>query len=144
MVSSGLIATSPAVNDVTIFYVRARWTGSFVGGAEWEDLGSITSQVDATPPGQPSELIPSNGSGYVHLSWRNPTGAFARIRVYRNGTNDFGTATMIGTTGGASGQISEYQDDTISPATTYYYWVVAANVSGVEGIPAGPANITTP
>lgn len=144
MVSSGMIATSPAISDSAIYAVRARWTGLFEGVDDWEDLGSITIQVDATPPGQPSELIPSNGSGYVHLSWRNPTGAFARIRVYRNGASDFGTATMIGTTGGASGQISEYQDDTISPATTYYYWVVAANVSGVEGTPAGPANITTP
>lgn len=144
MVSSGMIATSPAISDRAIYAVRARWTGLFEGVDEWEDLGSITIQVDATPPGQPSELIPSNGSGYVHLSWRNPTGAFARIRVYRNVTSDFGTATMIGSTGGASGQISEYQDDTISPATTYYYWVVAANVSSVEGTPAGPANITTP
>lgn len=144
MVSSGLIATSPAVNDGATYAVRARWNGSFEGVDEWENLGSINIRVDATPPGQPSELIPSSGSGYVHLSWRNPTGAFASVRVYRNGTNDFGTATMIGTTGGASGQISEYQDDTISPATTYYYWVVAANVSGVEGTPAGPASITTP
>ena len=144
MVSSGLIATSPAVNDGATYAVRARWNGLFEGVDEWEDLGRITIQVDATHPGRPTELIPSNGSGYVHLSWRNPTGAFASIRVYRNATNDFGTATMIGTTGGASGQISEYQDDTVSPATTYYYWVVAANVSGVEGTPAGPANITTP
>ena len=144
MVSSGLIATSPAVNDGATYFVRARWSGSFEGVDDWEDLGSITIQVDATPPGQPTQLIVSNGSGYVHLSWRNPTGAFARIRVYRNTVNNFSTATMIGTTGGASGQISEYQDDTISPATTYYYWVVAANVSGVEGTPAGPATITTP
>ncbi|REF69963.1 hypothetical protein [Paracoccus versutus] len=144
MVSSGMIATSPAISDRAIYAVRARWTGLFEGVDDWENLGSITIQVDATPPGQPSELIPSNGSGYVHLSWRNPTGAFASIRVYRNGTNDFGTATMIGSTGGASGQISEYQDDAISAATTYYYWVVAANVSSVEGTPAGPASITTP
>lgn len=143
MVSSGLIATSPAVNDGATYIVRARWNGSFEGVDEWEDLGDITIQVDATPPGQPTQLIVSNGSGYVHLSWRNPTGAFARIRVYRNTVNNFSTATMIGSTGGASGQISEYQDDTISPATTYRYWVVAANVSGVEGTPAGPATITT-
>jgi hypothetical protein len=144
MVSSGLLATSPAVNDGATYAVRARWNGSFEGVDEWEDLGRITIQVDATPPGRPSELIPSNGSGYVRLSWRNPASAFASIRVYRNTANNFLAATLIGTTGGVSGQISEYQDPTISAATTYYYWVVAANVSGVEGTPAGPANITTP
>ncbi|WP_313349782.1 hypothetical protein [Paracoccus sp. (in: a-proteobacteria)] len=144
MTSSGVIARSATVNDSATYGVRARWNGSFEGVDEWEDLGNITIQVDGTPPGTPTELIPSNGSGYVHLSWRNPTGAFARIRVYRNTANNFLTATLIGTTGGSSGQISEYRDSTIVSAMTYYYWVVAANASGVEGTPAGPASITTP
>ena len=43
-------------------------------------------------------------------------------------------------TGGASGQIADYQDP-VAPGT-YYYWVRAANISGVEGPAAGPAEIT--
>jgi len=144
MVSSGLTARSDAVEDGAVYSVRARWVGSFDGVDEWEDLGNITIVAYATPPGQPTALIPSNGTGYVHLSWRNPSGEFARLRVYRNIANDFSTATMIGTTGGVAGQISEYQDDAISAATDYWYWVAAANASGIEGAPAGPATITTP
>lgn len=144
MSATGYTAQSQAVEDGKTYDVRARFAGVFDGVDEWTDLGPITIQVNSTPPGQPSGLSASNGSGDVQLSWRNPDGDFYKIRVYRNTVSDFGTASLIGTTGGVSGQISEFQDDTIAAATDYFYWVAAANVSGVEGTPAGPESITTP
>lgn len=145
MTVSGYSAQSDIVEDGKEYEARVRFSaGVFDGVDDWEGLGPITITVDSTPPGQPTELIPSNGSGYVHLSWRNPSGDFAEIRIYRNTVNDFPSAVLVGATGGASGQLSEYQDDTIAAATGYYYWVAAANVSGIEGTPAGPASITTP
>lgn len=144
MDSTGYYAVSGTVSDGSRYDVRARFAGSFEGVDEWDSLGTIQILVDAVPPGVPTDLIPSNGSGYVHLSWRNPAGHFANLRIYRNTVNDFETASLIDTTGGVAGQISEYRDDTVSAATTYRYWVVAANGSGVEGDPAGPATITTP
>ena len=136
-------AQSLVVEDGVTYEVRARFQGVFDGVQDWTHLGMITIQVDSTPPGQPSDLIPSNGSGYVHLSWRNPNGSFYRIRIYRNTVLDFGSASLVGTVGGGAGQISEFQDHTITATTDYFYWVAAANVSGVEGSPAGPASITT-
>lgn len=144
MIATDFSAESGAVEDGEEYEARVRFLGVFDGEDEWEMLGPITIEIDATAPGQPTELIPSNGTGYVHLSWRNPASTFYRARVYRNTLNDFGSASTVGTTGGVSGQISEFEDSTIAAATTYYYWVACANSSGVEGTPAGPATITTP
>lgn len=137
-------AQSGAVEDGQEYEAQVRFNGIFDEPDAWEDLGPVTIQIDATPPGTPTELFASNGTGHVHLSWRNPSGTFFALRVYRSTGTVFGGATLVGTTGGAAGQISEYQDGTIAAATEYNYWIAAANVSGVEGVPVGPANITTP
>lgn len=143
MQTTGLTAQSGPVNDGAVYDVQARFRGVFKGIDAWDNIGPITITVDAVPPGQPSELIPSPSGAAVHLSWRNPTGSFARIRIYRGTTTSFEAAALIGSTGGASGQISEYRDNTAAAATQYRYWVAAANGSGVQGDPAGPATITT-
>lgn len=137
-------AISAAVEDGAAYEVQARWNGVFDGVDAWETLGPITIQINGTAPDAPSELIPSVGAAYVHLSWRNPSSAFFEIRIYRNTAADFATAALVGRTGGTQGQLSEFEDSTISAATDYWFWVVAANSSGVESTPAGPAAITTP
>ncbi|KZY53115.1 hypothetical protein A3734_16700 [Sulfitobacter sp. HI0054] len=143
MQATGYTAQSGAVEDGRDYNAQARFDGVFYEPDEWENLGTITVQIDATAPDAPSELFASNGTGRVNLNWRNPTGSFHELRIYRSETAVFGDAALVGTTGGVSGQISEFSDDTITAATEYNYWVAAANVSGVEGSPAGPANITT-
>lgn len=143
MQASGYVAQSGPVEDGVTYHAEARFNGVFDEPDAWVSLGSVTVQIDATPPGAPSELFASNGNGRVNLNWRNPNGEFYEIRIYRSTTAVFGDAALVGTTGGVSGQISEFSDDTITAATEYNYWVAAANVSGVEGSPAGPANLTT-
>lgn len=140
MVRTDLKAQSGAVEDGAQYEAQVRWRGVFDGVAPWVPLGPITVQIDGTAPGVPSELIPSPSGTGVHLSWRNPSSGFFEIRVYRSVTNNVNAAALIGTTGGASGQLSEYSDP-VGPGT-YFYWVRAANVSGVEGPAAGPAQIT--
>ncbi|WP_313349390.1 phage tail protein [Paracoccus sp. (in: a-proteobacteria)] len=144
MEATGFVARSGIVQDGQQYEAQARFQGVFAGVDDWEPLGPITITVDATPPGQPSELIPSPSGGAVHLSWRNPNGAFAEIRIYRGATTNPVDASLVGSTGGVSGQISEYRDEAVSPETQYRYWVAAANVSGIEGDWTGPATITTP
>ncbi|WP_347139427.1 hypothetical protein [Paracoccus sp. SSK6] len=139
MVTTDLRAQSGAVEDGATYQVQVRWKGVFDGVAPRIPLGPITIQIDATPPGQPTELMPAGTSG---ISWRNPAGSFYAIRIYRGATNNLANAAFIHpVTGGASGQLSEYNDP-VEPGT-YYYWVRAANVSGVEGPAAGPVQITT-
>jgi hypothetical protein len=143
MQATGYTAQSGPVEDRVEYEAQARFDGVFYEPDEWENLGTITVQIDAIAPGAPSELFASNGTGRVNLNWRNPSSDFHEIRIYRGTTAVFGDAALVGTTGGVSGQISEYSDDTITAATEYNYWVAAANVSGVEGDPVGPATITT-
>lgn len=140
MTVTDLEARSGAVEDGQQYEAQVRWKGIFDGIAPWNALGPVAVQIDAVAPGQPTELIPSPSGSGVHLSWRNPSTNFYQIRIYRGATNVLGSATLIATTGGASGQLSEYSD-TVG-AGTYFYWVRAANVSGVEGPAAGPAQIT--
>ena len=138
MSSSDLEAQSGAVEDGRQYEAQVRWRGIFDGIAPWVALGPITIQIDATAPGQPTELMPGGGAT---ITWRNPSGNFYSVRVYRGTTNVLANAALIGTvTGGASGQISEYPD-AVTPGT-YYYWVRAANVSGLESPATGPVQIT--
>lgn len=143
MQATDYTAQSGAVEDRQTYHAQARFDGVFYEPDEWTTVGGITVQIDATAPGTPTELFASNSTGKVHINWRNPSSDFYELRIYRSETAVFGDAALIGTTGGNSGQISEYSDETITAATEYNYWVAAANVSGVEGSPAGPANITT-
>ncbi|WOI30035.1 phage tail protein [Sulfitobacter dubius] len=144
MQATDYTAQSGPVEDGRSYSARARFDGVFYEPDQWEDLGAITVQIDATAPGAPSELFASNGTGRVNLNWRNPAGHFYELRIYRGDTAVFDDAALVGMTGGVSGQISEFSDDTVAAATAYNYWVKAANVSGVEGDPVGPAPITTP
>lgn len=139
MLVSGLTAQSQAVEDGQQYEAQVRWLGVFDGIAPWHPLGPITVQIDATPPAQPTELMPG---GAAAITWRNPSTGFYSIRIYRGTTSVLADAALIDeVTGGATGQISEYQDAS-APSGVSYYWVRAANISGVESDPAGPAELT--
>lgn len=142
MTGTGLVAESGVVQDGATYEVRARMRGIFAGPAPWVHLGNIQIQVDSTAPAAPTALQVSAGGGGVQISWRNPNSHFASARIYRGTTSVFASASLIDSTGGAAGQISEAEDDAVLIGETYYYWVAAANVSGVVGPPAGPASIT--
>ena len=137
-------AQSSAVEDGAQYEAQARFLGVFDQPDVFVNLGPVTIQIDATAPGAPIDLNVSNGIGGVDLNWRNPATDFFTLRVYRSTGTDFGSADLIGQTGGASGQVSEFQDTAAAAATEYNYWIAAANISGVEGVPVGPATITTP
>ena len=143
MQTSGYIARSGPVEDGQTYFAEARFNGVFDAPDEWVSLGSVTVQINGTAPGAVTELFASNGTDRGNLNWRNPSSDFHELRIYRSTTAVFGDASLIGTTGGVAGQISEFSDETVTAATEYNYWVAAANVSGVEGSPTGPANITT-
>jgi len=143
MINSGYRSQSGALEDGEEYDVQARLSGTLTNIPPWQDVDKLTIQVDATPPGTPIELVVSNGTGSVLSSWRNPAAPFSNLRIYRSTASLFSGASLVGTTGGVAGQISEFTDSTVLAATNYNYWVAAANVSGVEGAAVGPFNITT-
>ena len=80
-------------------------------------------------PGTPTGLTASDGTytDKVALDWADTSGATS-YKVYRNTTNNSGTATQIGTP-----SASAYDDTTATAGTTYYYWVKASNAAGDSG-----------
>ncbi|MFH1747716.1 MAG: fibronectin type III domain-containing protein [Planctomycetota bacterium] len=78
-------------------------------------------------PDVPITISASVGTycSHVEVTWNSAQGATS-YKVYRNTTNDSGTAEMIDTTSDTS-----YDDyDDVAPDQLYYYWVKASNGCG--------------
>jgi chitodextrinase len=92
---------------------------------------------DTTPPSAPSNLT-ATASAYnkVNLSWSASTDnvGIASYYIVRN------NVTIAQT----SGTVTTYSDTTVSPSTTYSYYVVAKDAAGNASGPSNTASVTTP
>ena len=93
---------------------------------------------DESAPDAPTLLDAAPGDGEVFLTWQFSLNADGH-RVYRNTTNDFGTALQIGADLGAEAE--SFTDDTVTNDTEYFYWVTAFNTFG-ESDPSTVASAT--
>ncbi len=91
--------------------------------SELSDPATATT-LDATPPTTPQNLAASPvGTERIDLDWTasdDPETGILEYRVFRDGS-EVGTTTQ-----------TVYQDDGLSPATEYDYYVVAVNGGGLE------------
>ncbi|OIJ95754.1 hypothetical protein BIV25_20130 [Streptomyces sp. MUSC 14] len=100
--------------------------------------------IAATPPGAPTGLTGTAGTGQVSLSWTPPasTGGenITSYKVYR-GTSS-GTESLL-TSGGCSGlgAVTSCTDTGLTAGQTYYYRVTAVNGVG-EGAQSNEASAT--
>ena len=102
------------------------------GRGSWADSG--TTPPSPTAPGAPS-LTASGASGVVHLSWSAPSNGGAAIsnyKIYRGATS--GNETLLTTLG----NVTSFDDTTVSNGTTYYY-----KVSAVNSVNEGPLSNET-
>ncbi len=85
-----------------------------------------TPTPPTSPPAAPTGVSASDGtwSDRVRILWNASAGATS-YHVYRNTTNDSGTAADLGSVGGVGAD-----DMSAVAGTTYYYWVKAFNVIG--------------
>ena len=94
-----------------------------------------------TPPAAPTNLTATAvSSSQINLGWLPSTGAIS-YTVYRSTTNAFtpSSSNQIASTS----QSSFYSDSGLSPSTTYYYVLKAANSSALSG-PSNQASASTP
>lgn len=107
--------------------------------SDWVTLLNRTIAGDSTAPAAPSGLTATGAQRTVQLAWTNPTVAdYFTTDIFRNTTNNSGTAMLIGTISG-----STYADSGLAAATTFFYWVKARDFSGnVSGFSNG-ASATT-
>ena len=87
-----------------------------------------TTVTDFTIPPTPTGFSVAASYTSFILSWDNPQmGNFAFTEVWRNTSNDLGSATKVDTTS------AFVWSEEVGYAKTFYYWVRHVSTSGIEG-----------
>jgi len=111
---------------------------------------NLSTGGPCNPPAAPTGVVASDGTSCtaVTVSWNASAGA-SSYEIWRNTVNDGGTATQIGTD-----TASPFTDGTVTPGTTYFYWVTATSSCGTSAlsasdsgfadnsVPAAPTGVT--
>lgn len=100
---------------------------------------------DSTVPKAPTSLAAVAGAESIKLNWVVPTQNtdnstlkdLYQHKIYRNSSNNFGTATLIGR---ISGDV--FSDTSLVGGDTYYYWVTALDYTGNESANSVVASAT--
>lgn len=106
--------------------------------------GQVIVQSGGSVPTAPQNLLASAGDGYAQLSWSAPTSnggsPITNYTVFRSTTS--GSETTLVTIG----NVTSYNDTSVTNGNTYYYMVAAVTVSGtgansieVSGAPVAPS-----
>ena len=125
-----------------------RLTSVNAGGSSSPVTANVTIAADTTAPLVPQAPVLSTFFKSVKvLCKQNLTLApdHQRFDVYRNTTDDSGTATKIGEIP-CGGNVSEvaYLDEDTEFGETYYYWLKSADTSNnISGFSAGAGPVTT-
>lgn len=141
---SGLVdMLSPPVRTGTTYDVEVA-TRSGTDQSGWSSISSVSTVPSDVAPAAPTGLtVTSPAAGTAKVSWTNPDSAnLDRIRVYRNTSNTFGSASVVATVF-ASGPNSD-QKTTISgmvTGSTRWFWVTALNANGDESSAAGGVSV---
>ena len=133
-------AESGVLDDGATYTVRVRWRGR----GTWELAGVLTAVANPVQPDPPTAFDAMATGGNVYLDWVNGVTGFHRVQVFRNGSNSFGTASLIATVSGLAGQPSQYTDviPPVPPPTgSRYYWVRTVNASGITSTVVGPESV---
>lgn len=136
---------SPALSGASYDY-RVR-SISFAGlRSPWaSSVTPVSTGDDTTTPNAPSGLTATAGSETIKLNWTAPTQNtdsttlkdLFQYKIYRNTTNNFGTATMIGRIAA-----DIFTDGSLVGGQTYYYWVTALDYTGNESSQSTVASAT--
>ena len=135
--------TFKPVHPNVVYYVGVRAVSDLgLRSAYCSDV-SITSGKDSTAPGLPTSTTATGGIQSNVLKWVNPADKdLSKIYIYRNTTNNSGTAVKIAEIDGTS-----YFDKDVVVGTTYYYWFKSIDTSGnlstfTSVVSCSPVNIS--
>jgi chitodextrinase len=126
--------TNTGLSPATEYEYRVRAVNGDGLQSELSSPATATT-LDATPPTTPQNLVATPvGTERIDLTWtasQDPESGVTGYRVFRDGS-EVGTTTQ-----------TVYQDDGLSPATDYEYYVVAVNGDGLESQPSTTASART-
>jgi hypothetical protein len=125
--------TDPVLSEATTYYYRIK-----AYNAQGDSMYS--SEVNATTlPAAPSGLsATAPSSSTINLSWTDNSGGETGYKIERK-TGAGGTYSQVGT---VSANVTSHTDTGLSASTTYYYHVMAYNVTG-DSAQSNEANATT-
>ncbi|MFB6456069.1 fibronectin type III domain-containing protein [Chitinophaga sp. Hz27] len=142
-VASSTVNLTAGVYPFTLVFFQAgggqvmtlQWKSSAAGFSSFTNIDPSYYTETVTPggtaPAAPS-AINAVASGYksINLNWIDNSTNESGFEVYRATTQN-GAFNIIGRTGAA---ITTFNDNTVSPATRYYYRVGAVNTYGTSGM----------
>jgi hypothetical protein len=129
--SASFKTTLQRTNETITLYLVAK-NSSEAARSDWGNAPSQTVVLDgnASAPNAPTGLSASATRFGVSLSWtENSESNLAGYNVYRNSSNNSGTATKIAPIQATKTGSASYQDNTADPNATNYYWIKAVNTA---------------
>ncbi|MBI1179096.1 MAG: hypothetical protein GC201_00960 [Alphaproteobacteria bacterium] len=112
--------------------------------SDWSDAYTLDSTTDYAQPDHPKSVDASKSGSDVTVDWKAPSAYVTEVRVFRNTSNNFGTATDISGAIPSSPSLNQTYLDAGLAADSYWWWVVAYSAGGVASTPGGPASKTVP
>lgn len=120
------------------YYISVRSLGANGSTSSWAYSSplTITGQSNVAPSA-PTGLSATSGNRTVYLQWTAAAGQAVQFyNVFRSSTatapgQSGSLAALIGTSGGTS--YNDADSQTLTPGTTWYYWVEAVTTTGVIG-----------
>lgn len=133
------LATNTVPGD-KVLDIQVAFMASSRKRSNWSVTETVTSTVDSTPPGPPTNLTAPNSVTTVPVSAKAANDN-TRYLVFKRGTTaqSFAAATLIGRYAVTANQTISFNDT--PGAGTYKYWCGAENISGVPS--ASQASVTT-
>jgi uncharacterized delta-60 repeat protein len=136
--SSGGETLLAAIGNVTTYEDTHLWGGQTyyyeISAVNLAGEGAKSSEVQITPstgaPSAPQNLVASAGNGWVALTWSAPSSnggaAVTGYWIYRGPSSNSMTSLA------SIGNVTTYNDTTVTGGQTYYYEVYAMNRVGVS------------
>lgn len=146
-VEGGLIAlTTGAVPAEQLLQVQIAFRSARGTVSTWVPATAVEvfTTVDSTAPGVVTGVGAAGGAGQAALTWISPNSPnYVGARVYRNTSNNLGTASLVRTEYGPPSSADGWTDTGLS-AGTYYYWIRSINGSGIEAtaVATGAVSVT--
>jgi hypothetical protein len=126
-------ANTAALSDGVQYEAQVRFVTLTGREGAWTSPSlKVTPVADPTAPGVVTSVSKTGGTGQVTLNWTAPNSAnYTAANIRRNTVNTEGSAVLVRTEYGPPSTADSYVDGGLA-AGTYYYWIKAANASGVE------------
>jgi hypothetical protein len=138
----------------TTYYYRV-WATNAAGHSAYSNVASATTQAPAAqvPTAPSSAAAAATSSTGIHVSWQDNSSDETGFKIERSTSAGTGFVQVTA----VAANLTTYDDPGLTPSTTYYYRVRAANAAGdsaysnvasattqapATGVPAAPSNVT--